>query len=79
MIKTGNTALLVSEFEFRPNSSTSSIKKGAVLESVDFFKQCNEIFNRHYSKNPDKPIQEKIVEYAESYRNKAIHSMAINE
>ena len=79
VIKTGNSALLVSDYEFRPNSSTSSIKEGTVLESVDFFKQCNEIFNRHYSKNPDKPIQEKIVEYAESYRNKAIHSMAINE
>ena len=41
-----------------------------ILRTVDFYDQCNEIFQRHYNKHPDKTIQEKIISFAESYRNR---------
>jgi methionyl-tRNA formyltransferase len=79
LVKTGRDALFITEYEFRPESSKSLVKEGDILNSVDFYDQSNEIFQRHYNKYPEKIIQEKIVGFAESYRNRKKASISINE
>tara|TARA_B100000686_G_scaffold6280_1_gene6249 strand:- start:1077 stop:2132 length:1056 start_codon:yes stop_codon:yes gene_type:complete len=67
IVKTGCDALFITDYEFRPDSLKSIIKKGYIFNSVDFYSQCKEIFQRHYKKHPNKIIQEKVVDFVEIY------------
>jgi methionyl-tRNA formyltransferase len=79
LIKTGKGALFVTQYELRPESLNSLTLEGHIFKSANFYDQCNEIFQRHYNKYPDKTIQEKITEFAENYSKRSKTSIAINK
>jgi len=64
IVQTGDGALCITEFTMVPAGATD-ITAGAVLPSVDFHSQMQEIFARHHQKHPDRPIQEDLVDFAE--------------
>lgn len=68
LVRTGSGALCVTESDRHPYSA-KYLAAGAILPSVDFHHQMNEIFARHLLKHPDRPIQEDLINFSKLPRS----------
>ncbi len=74
IVQTGSGVLCVTEFTIAPTGA-AEVVAGAVLPSVDFHRQMDDIFARHRRKHPDRPIQEDLIEFAkQSVVNRAVNA-----